>query len=119
MKITTFDPVVVTGDSEATIELFEALGFEKTHHPIPAIFRMKDANGYHIDVVNNKEFSQDKMYIRMNVDNFDEAYEILSEHGFTSNTEVEMRDSAAHRGAIMDSPSGFTIVLMQHIKKES
>ena len=118
MKITTFDPVVVTGDSEAVIGLFEALGFEKTHHPIPAIFRMKDANGYHIDVVSNEGFSRDKIYVRMNVDDFDEAYGLLCEHGFTPNTEVEMRNSAAHKGAIMESPTGFTIVLMQHIRKD-
>ena len=31
MKITTFNPLILTKDSESVIKLFEALGFEKRH----------------------------------------------------------------------------------------
>lgn len=32
MKITSFNPLIVTRDVEAVAGLFEALGFEKHHH---------------------------------------------------------------------------------------
>lgn len=31
MKITTFDPLIVSAEAEAAIKLFEELGFEKSH----------------------------------------------------------------------------------------
>ena len=33
MKITTFDPLIVSPEAADTIKVFEALGFEKTHAP--------------------------------------------------------------------------------------
>ncbi len=33
MKITSFNPSIVTKDIEAVVGLFEALGFEKRHIP--------------------------------------------------------------------------------------
>ena len=33
MKITSFNPSIVTKDIEAVVSLFEALGFEKKHNP--------------------------------------------------------------------------------------
>ena len=33
MKITSFNPLIVTKDAEAAIALFEALGFERPHRP--------------------------------------------------------------------------------------
>lgn len=33
MKITSFNPLIVTKDAEVTIALFEALGFERPHRP--------------------------------------------------------------------------------------
>ena len=52
MKITSFNPLIVTGNAQAVIELFEALGFERWHN-IKAntgkqdfnSVRMKDENG--------------------------------------------------------------------------
>ena len=32
MKITSFNPLIVTKDAESIIALFEALGFEKRHN---------------------------------------------------------------------------------------
>ena len=31
MKITSFNPLIVTKDAESAIKLFEALGFERRH----------------------------------------------------------------------------------------
>ena len=33
MKITTFNPQIITKDAEPVIKLFEELGFEKRHNP--------------------------------------------------------------------------------------
>ena len=80
MKITSFSPLIVTTDPENTIKLFEELGFEKRHkkdeldgrEDIVGV-RMKDANGFCVDIVKSGKTKQDMMTIRMNVDDFDEA----------------------------------------------
>ena len=56
MKITSFNPLIVTKDAESTVKLFEELGFEKRHTKEQISLsnatdiRMKDANGFHVDV---------------------------------------------------------------------
>ena len=76
MKITTFNPLIITRDPDTTIELFEQLGFVQ-HHVKDNIseikttdVRLKDANGFYVDVAQGDgEYTM----IRVNVDNFDEA----------------------------------------------
>ena len=34
MKITSFNPMIVTKDLESVVAIFEALGFEKSHNRI-------------------------------------------------------------------------------------
>ena len=125
LKITTFNPQIITKDAEAVEKLFEELGFEKKHNPkgigdldVTGI-RMKDANGFHLDISQpDVEMPQDVTVIRMNVDDFDEAYEMLIAHGFKNfygDKTVNMKSS---KSAIMISPTGFAINLVQHIKKE-
>ena len=89
MKITSFSPLILTTDPENTIKLFEELGFEKRHtkdsldgrEDIVGV-RMKDANGFYVDIVKSGKTTQDMITIRMNVDDFDEAREMLESHGF-------------------------------------
>lgn len=57
MKITSFNPLIVTKDAENVIKLFEDLGFEKRHSKTSetndmsvASVRMRDENGFHVDV---------------------------------------------------------------------
>lgn len=124
MKITTFDPIIVSPKAEDLISVFEALGFEKSHAPVTATsigdvetIRMKHENGYHVDVADVKGIPQDKTYVRINVDNFEEAYDILLKHGFKNRLgENETIDSKRSKAATMISPSGFIIALVQHIK---
>lgn len=124
MKITTFDPVIVTGDPDSAIKLFEALGFEKTHAPTNDIgdievtsFRMKHPNGYHVDVVSSSgEVDKDRMLIRMNVDDFEEAYGILTAHGYKNLHGDETVDVKSAKAATMEAPSGFRIAIVKHIK---
>ena len=123
MKITSFNPLILTTDQENTIKLFEELGFERQHtkddlegrEDIVGV-RMKDANGFCVDIVKSDRAKQDMVSIRMNVDHFEEAREMLEKHGFNSLTgEVVKDDSSKSIG--MYSPTGFSISLVEHIKK--
>ena len=124
MKITTFNPQIVSKDPESVIKLFEELGFEKRHTKEgigkldATACRMKDASGFHIDIVNTSlQLPQDIVTIRMNVDDFDEAYKLLREHGFKNALgDDRIAETGSSRNAVMSSPSGFKLTLIQHIK---
>ena len=124
MKITAFDPIIVTTKSDEVMNIFEELGFEKKHAPTNTIYdaeitsnRMKHENGYYVDVVQSETAAQrDHTLIRMNVDNFAEAYDILVAHGFKNAHGDETFDTKTSKSATMISPSGFMIGLVQHIK---
>ena len=124
MKITSFNPLIITPKADDTIALFEALGFEKKHKTESdseltaySSVRMKDANGFHVDITENERVPQTKTAIRMNVDNFDEAYEFLKAHGFINSMSDKIADNGSSKAAMMMSPSGFGISLIQHIRK--
>ena len=126
MKITTFDPMIITKDPEKTVKLFEELGFELRHQPDGSsasgfdykVYRMKDANGFHVDVSYSAAAGErDLTAIRINVDNFNEAYDLLIKHGFTSPSGRPATETDCSRGILMMAPSGFGIVLCQHIKQ--
>ena len=118
MQITTFNPIIISSKSDDIVKLFEELGFEKRHHNEEVEdrpgFRMKDANGFYVDVVQNDEAEQDYTVIRMNVDNFDEAHEMLISHGFKDGPRILDKRTAKSTGLI--SPSGFVIGLVEHKK---
>ena len=124
MKITTFDPIIVSPDAESVIKLFEELGFEKKHAPTNDFgngnvtsVRMKHPDGYHVDVVaKSQKADRDYMLIRMNVDDFDAAYEILTAHGFKNVGSKEILETSTAKSASMESPSGFRMAIVQHIK---
>ena len=114
MKITTFDPIIVTKQFDEVVGLFEALGFEKKHAPVTDTgkrnvrsFRMKHPEGYHVDVADSSDAERDLTYIRMNVDNFDEAYDIFMAHGFTNPRGDGTIDSKSSKAATLIAPSGF------------
>jgi hypothetical protein len=118
MKITSFNPIIVTSKSDDLVKLFEELGFEKKHHNEEVddrhSYRMKDANGFHVDVVQNDEAVRDTTVIRMNVDNFDEAHDFLLQRGFKDGPRMLDKKSAKSMGMI--SPTGFVIGLIEHKK---
>ena len=125
MKITTFNPQIITKNAEPLVNLFKELGFEKRHNQegigemgVTGI-RMKDANGFYLDISQvNAPVPQDQAAIRMNVDNFDEAFKLLTEHGFKNFYNDKTVNTPTSKSAIMISPSGFVINLIQHIKKD-
>lgn len=123
MKITSFDPLIMTTDTESAIKLFEELGFERSHTKddmddradIIGV-RMKDPNGFHVDIVESMKIKQDIVSVRMNVDDFYAAREMLEKHGFKPLSEEPVTD-ATSVSIGMAAPSGFILSLVQHIKK--
>ncbi len=125
MKITTFNPFISTLHVDETISLFEELGFERTHkkkgieiaEKDNTVIRMKDANGFHLDILQpEEELPRDMVGLRVNVDNFDEAYELLKERGFKNVYGDETVNTGSSKAAMMVSPSGFNICIIKHIK---
>ena len=54
----------------------------------------------------------------MNVDDFDEAYDILTKHGFTeySTSKNKTVETDSSKAISMVSPSGFRIAIVKHKK---
>lgn len=125
MKITTFNPLIVTKDAESVIALFEALGFERRHmktgingkdiSSVRMRYTNEDGKTFHVDVTSTP-VPQDIATIRMNVDNFDEAYEALEAKGFKNAQGEKITDTGSSRSTMMVSPSGYSISIAQHIK---
>ncbi len=122
MKITTFNPLIITKDPESAIKLFEDLGFEK-HHIKENIseskttdVRMKDANGFYVDVAKGDgEYTM----IRVNVDHFEEAIEFFMAHGFRKprhETASKIVDTGSSKYTLVVSPSGYILAVSEHIK---
>ena len=122
MKITSFNPIITTAHYDDAVKLFEELGFEKKHLSTNIDNRgitsvtMENADGFRLNISEIKELTQDRVTIRMNVDNFDEAYDILIKHGFKNPRGDKTIDSKSSMAATMVSPSGFSISIVQHIK---
>ena len=125
MQITSFNPMVLTEKAEEVIALFEALGFERRHRKtgindkdITSV-SMKDANGFHVDVaqVEPGHMPRDMAVIRMNVRDFDEAFDFLIARGFRNAQNGKVTDTGSSRATLMISPSGFAVNLVQHIRE--
>ena len=122
MKITSFNPLIVTKDAESAIALFEELGFARRHtkegiseNNVTDV-RMKDANGFHVDV---SQGTGEWTMIRMNVDNLEEAIAFLEARGFHKARHAVANktiDTGSSMFNIMVSASGFILAVSQHIK---
>ena len=121
MKITSFNPLIVTTKQAECVELFEALGFEKRHNKVSGVstdintVRMKDANGFHVDISGVPQLERDMTIIRMNVDDLDEAFNLLTAHGFKAQ-DGSASLTPSSQSVLMVSPSGFAIDIVKHIK---
>ena len=126
MKITSFNPLIVTKDAAPLIELFEALGFERRHTLAAKAsgdiettnIRMKNDGGFYVDISQVEVVPQDMTLIRMNVRDFDEAYDFLISKGFTHKS-GRVVETESNKSAMLVSPSGFAFDLCQHIRKEA
>ncbi|MCR5121999.1 MAG: hypothetical protein K6B74_06225 [Ruminococcus sp.] len=124
MKITAFNPLIVTKDAKAVTELFEVLGFEHAHKKTGinddvTSFDMKHPGGFRVDVAQVDQMPQDMTAIRMNVRDFDEAYKFLTEHGFKNAQGDKVTETGSSKATLMVSPSGFAISLAEHIRKDN
>ena len=122
MKITSFNPLIVTKDAEATIALFEAMGFEKRHTKEQISLsnatdvRMKNADGFHVDVTQG---TGEWTMIRMNVDDLDEAIAFLEAHGFHKARHAVAKDTidtGTSKFNIMVSATGYILAVSQHTR---
>lgn len=122
MKITTFNPLIVTKNPEPTIKMFEEMGFER-HHTKKEIgenkttdVRMKHPSGFYVDVAwGENEYT----LIRINVDNFDEAIEFFLAHGCRRPKNEQAKktvDTGSSKFTILVGPSGYLLDISQHIK---
>lgn len=125
MQITTFNPMILSKNADEIVRLFEEMGFERKHQvnnidgkDISSI-RMTDGNGFNVDVARVESMERDMTTMRMNVRDFDEAYEFLKSRGFkNARGEDHTVESKSARSCLMIAPSGFSIQLTQHIRKE-
>jgi hypothetical protein len=79
---------------------------------------MKDSGGFHVDIAQSNTVPRDLTLIRMNVDDFDEAYKFLTDRGFKSTSGSDKTvDTKTNRSIMMVSPTGFAFDLCQHIKE--
>ena len=127
MKITSFNPLIISQDAEAIIALFEALGFERRHMKtgindkditsVTMRYTGEDGKVFHVSVT-KAPHPQAITSIRMNVRDFDEAYKMLEEKGFKNAQGDKITDTGSSKSTMMVSPSGFSISVIEHIRKE-
>lgn len=126
MKITAFNPLILTKDAEATIAVYEALGFERRHTKsgiegnvtsVTMRYTGEDGKVFNVDVT-EAPVPQDITTIRMSVRDFDEAYTLLEERGFKNTQGDKITETGTSKATMMVSPSGVPISLTQHIRKE-
>ena len=125
MKITSFNPLIVTKDAEKVIALFEALGFERRHKKtgindkdvtsVRMRYTGEDGKIFHVDVT-EADVPQDILSIRMNIPDFDEAFAMLEEEGFKNIQGEKVTHTGSSKATMMVSPSGFSISVAEHIK---
>jgi hypothetical protein len=126
MKISTFNPMIVTKDAESVIKLFEELGFERRHTKtgindknitnVRMRYTGEDGKVFHIDIAEGS-VPADISTIRMNIDSFDEAFKFLTDKGFTNTQGDNVTETGSSKSTMMLSPSGFPITITEHIKK--
>ena len=127
MKITTFNPLIVTKDPSSVIALFEEMGFERRHtktgindEDITSVrmrYTGEDGKVFHVDIT-QAPVPKDITAIRMNVRDFDEAYKMLEEKGFKNAQGDKITNTPSSVATMMLSPSGFAINVGEHIRKE-
>jgi hypothetical protein len=125
MKITAFNPAIITKDAASVIALFEALGFERRHtktgindEDITSVrmrYTNEDGKVFHVDIT-QAPVPQDITAIRMNVRDFDEAYKTLEEKGFRNAQGEKITHTGSSIATMMVSPTGFAINVGEHIR---
>ncbi len=126
MTITSFNPLIVTKDAEATIALFEALGFKRRHtktgindNDITSVrmrYEGEDGKVFHVDVT-SAPVPQDITSVKMNVRDFEEAMKLFEEKGFTNMQGEKITNTGSSIATMVKSPSGYTVSVSEHIRE--
>ena len=122
MKITGFSTIVVSKEPEKLIEVFEDLGFEKVHlktgieNGANDSTALKDENGNRINIASSKVVPQDITAVNINVDNFQEAYDLFISHGFVNPRGDKVTDTSSSKATLLFAPSGVAVNIVEHIK---
>ena len=126
MKITSFNPCIITSDAKSVIALFEALGFERRHtktgindEDITSVrmrYENEDGKVFHVDVT-QAPVPRDITSIRMNVRDFEEAHKMLEEKGFKNAQGEKITHTGSSIATMMVAPSGFAINVGEHIRE--
>jgi hypothetical protein len=121
MKITNFSTLIISPDTDKIVSVFNELGFVKQHEKSFSTDDdvtstvLVDGDGHMISIA-AAPVPRDMTVIRMNVDNFEEAYEFLKAKGFVNAKGADkVEDTGTSKAALLLSPSGFAISLSQHI----
>ena len=126
MQITTFNPMILSRNADEIIKLFEELGIERRHKKtgiddsdissVRMRYENEDGKVFHVDVT-SAPVERDITTIRMNIRDFDEAYKLLEEKGFTNAQGGRITNTGSSKSTMMVSPSGFSISITEHIRK--
>ncbi len=118
--------MIVTSNADSVIALFEALGFERRHkktgindkdiESVRMRYTNEDGKVFHVDIA-SAPVPRDIASIRMNVSDFDEAFNMLQEKGFINAQGDKVTNTASSKATMMASPTGYTINLIEHIRK--
>ena len=79
-------------------------------------YTSEDGKVFHVDISESPRVPKDITTIRMNVDDFDEAYRKLEEKGFKNAQGDRITNTGTSKSTMMVSPSGFSITITEHIK---
>ena len=80
---------------------------------------LRDANGFRMNILQVENLPRPAIStIRMNVDNFDEACDLLRSHGFTEAPGANVADTSSAKSLMMMAQSHFLINVVQHIRED-
>ena len=124
MKVTGINPVFAVKDFEETLPIYEALGF-KVIHKNPGLkgcmyYVLADEEDHRFDVALQPDVDPETditQMLRINVDDFDEAYKLFTDKGFTSKRGVHDTDSFTC--VSLTDPTGcYSVYLTKHKRKD-
>jgi len=125
MQITSFCPHIVSPNAAELVALFEELGFERKHTKTGiegakgdvTSYDLKYGDQFHVHVAQSTNLTQDLTMVRINVRDFDEAYDYFVSKGFKNAQGDKVTNTSSSKATLLISPSGFGINLVEHIRK--
>ena len=121
MKVTSVAPIIVSQDAEGLIKLFEAMGFEMLHTKEGiedgnnTNFQLINEGGFRVNIASSKHVPQDITAVNINVDDFDEAYDLFIANGFVNPRGDKVTDTGSSMATMLFGPNGAAVNLVKHI----